>query len=233
MMTTAKQQAVPVITIDGPSGSGKGTIARALAAKLNWNLLDSGALYRLTALAAEEQGVAFDQPDKLAEVAKNLAVKFLSTDTGEERILLAGQEVTDLVRHETTGAKASDVARYPAVRDALLARQQAFCCEPGLVADGRDMGTVVFTDAVLKLFLTASAEARAQRRAKQLQELGLTANIRELLHEIQARDEQDANRAVAPLKPATDAVVIDSTEQSIASVLDTISLLIAERGLHV
>ena len=211
----------PVITVDGPGGSGKGTVTQMLARKLGWHLLDSGALYRLTALAAARQGVALDDEPALVRVATGLDVTFQPTPPGEPaKVLLAGEDVTSEIRTETCGDNASKVAVMQPVRDALLQRQRDFRVAPGLVADGRDMGTVVFPDAPVKIFLTASAEERARRRYNQLKEAGVDVNIDALLEEIRVRDERDMNRSAAPLKPADDAQVIDSTGLSIEEVLD-------------
>ncbi|MEP1214026.1 MAG: (d)CMP kinase [Marinobacter sp.] len=210
----------PIITVDGPGGSGKGTITQMLARKLGWHLLDSGALYRLTALAAERQGVSLDDEPALVRLAANLDVAFEPTPPGEPaKVLMAGSDVTADIRTETCGDNASKVAVMQPVRDALLQRQRDFRKPPGLVADGRDMGTVVFPDAPVKIFLTASAEERAQRRYSQLKDAGVDVNIDALLEEIRVRDERDINRAAAPLKPADDAQVIDSTGLSIEEVL--------------
>ncbi|PXX91580.1 (d)CMP kinase [Marinobacter vulgaris] len=210
----------PVITVDGPGGSGKGTITQMLASRLGWHLLDSGALYRLTALAAERQGVSLDDEAALVELAANLDVAFEPTPPGEPaKVLMGGADVTADIRTETCGDNASRVAVMQPVRDALLQRQRDFRKPPGLVADGRDMGTVVFPDAPVKIFLTASAEERAQRRYSQLKDAGVDVNIDALLEEIRVRDERDINRAAAPLKPADDAQVIDSTGLSIEEVL--------------
>jgi cytidylate kinase len=199
----------PVIAIDGPSGSGKGTVARLVAAALGFHLLDSGALYRLVALAG--QGAGIDDEAGLAALAARMEVEFGSTAAGGESIRLDGREVADAVRLETTGALASKVAAMPAVRAALLDRQRGFVRAPGLVADGRDMGTVVFPDAPLKVFLTASAEERARRRHNQLIDKGNAASLAALSRDIAERDARDSNRAVAPLRPAPDAIVVDST----------------------
>lgn len=223
---------VPVIAIDGPSGSGKGTIAGLLARKLGWSLLDSGALYRLLAFAARNHGVDLTNEEALKVLAAHLDVQFVAASEGHgQRIILEGEEVTDVIRNEQVGAGASQVASLPAVREALLQRQRAFLEAPGLVADGRDMGTVVFPDAPLKIFLTASAEERARRRYLQLKEKGDDVSLSSLLEEIRARDERDTQRAVAPLKPASDAIQLDSTELSIEQVLERILSEVANRDL--
>ncbi len=220
--------AVPVITFDGPSGSGKGTIARRVADALGYHMLDSGALYRLVALAADEACVALENSDKLAAVAKQLDVRFEANGAGEEVVRLNGQDVTERLRTEQTGAGASTVAQIPAVRDALLARQRAFRKVPGLVADGRDMGTHVFPDARLKVYLTASAEERAKRRHKQLKDKGLNVSLAALSRDIEDRDRRDSERTVAPLKPAMDARFLDTTGQSIEAVTQTVLDWVAE-----
>jgi cytidylate kinase len=213
-------QPAAVITVDGPGGSGKGTITQMLASKLGWHLLDSGALYRLTALAAERQGVALNNEPALVAVAAGLDVTFEPTPPGEPaKVLLAGEDVSTAIRTEQCGNNASKVAVMQLVRDALLQRQRDFRKAPGLVADGRDMGTVVFPDAPVKIFLTASAEERAQRRFSQLLQAGVDVSIANVLEEIRVRDERDMNRSAAPLKPADDAQVIDSTGLSIEEVL--------------
>lgn len=201
----------PVICLDGPSGSGKGTVGRMLARRLGWHFLDSGALYRLVAVAARKKGMDLGAAEPLAELANALNIDFSWDEEGRERIILDGQEVTAAVRAETTGADASRIAVYPAVRTALLARQHAYRRSPGLIADGRDMGTVVFPDAQIKIFLIASAEERALRRHKQLIEHGIDASIADLTKEIEERDRQDRERSTAPLIPASDAVTMDST----------------------
>lgn len=222
----------PVITIDGPSGSGKGTVAGILAKRLGWNLLDSGALYRLLAFAAGNHGVALDNEALLEKLAAHLDVQFIgATDGKPAQIILEGDDVTHAIRSETVAAGASKVAALPAVRDALLQRQRAFLEFPGLVADGRDMGTVVFPDAPLKVFLTASAEERARRRYLQLKAKGDDVSLSGLLDEIRARDERDTQRAIAPLKPAADAIQLDSTELSIEQVLERIMSEIALRDI--
>ena len=229
MAKTAKS---PVITLDGPGGSGKGTIAQKVAQKLGWHLLDSGALYRLVALAANNHGVALDNEESVRILAENMDVQFL-VDNPEEpiRIILEGENVTDDIRTEEAGRGASKVAVLPGVRQGLLQRQHDFREAPGLVADGRDMGTGVFPDAELKIYLTASVEERAERRLKQLQQKGMSANLADLQDSIQARDEQDMNRSVAPLVPADDAIVIDSTSMSIDEVFTELMAHAEQKGL--
>ncbi|WP_064602850.1 (d)CMP kinase [Photobacterium sp. J15] len=207
----------PVITVDGPSGAGKGTLCMLLADKLGLNLLDSGAIYRVLALAAIHHGVDLESEDALVPLAAHLDVQFVAE--GElVKVVLEGEDVSSELRKEETGMAASKVAALPRVREALLRRQRAFSEAPGLVADGRDMGTVVFPQAEVKIFLDASAEERANRRMNQLQQKGLDVNFDHLLKEIQERDYRDRNRAVAPLRPAADALVLDSTEMSIEQV---------------
>jgi cytidylate kinase len=222
---------IPIITIDGPSGSGKGTIAAAIAQKLGFHLLDSGALYRLVGLAAVKRGISLNDEVALVLVAEQLDVEFKpSTHLNRTLdIILAGEDVTDELRLETSGEYASQVAAKPGVRATLIKRQRAMLKVPGLVADGRDMGTVLFPDAQIKIFLTASAEERAQRRYNQLIHKGGSVNLRALLTEIQARDERDTQRTVAPLKAAEGALVIDSTSMTIAEVEQTILDYAAKR----
>ncbi len=207
-----------VITIDGPSGSGKGTLSQMLARHLGYHLLDSGALYRLVALAAMKNGTDLDSEDAVAHVATGLDVIFSLENAGSAQILLEGIKVTDAIRQEAVSMAASKIAAYPSVRAALLDRQRAFAVAPGLIADGRDMGTTVFPAAQVKLFLTASAEARAERRYKQLCTKGEFVDMAELVRDIRERDERDSNRAISPLRPASEAVIIDSTAMTIDEV---------------
>ena len=209
----------PVVCIDGPSGSGKGTISRAVARQVGWHLLDSGALYRLVALAGAAQGIAPDDAPRHAAVARAMRVEFGWGSDGEEQVRLDGRDVSAELRSETAGAGASRVAAWPEVRTALLERQRAFAQAPGLVADGRDMGTVVFPGAPLKIFLTATPEERALRRYKQLKDKGSAVNLAALSREIAERDLRDQTRKVAPLRPAADACVIDSTGLSVEAVV--------------
>ncbi|MBW8192373.1 (d)CMP kinase [Neiella marina] len=209
----------PMIAIDGPSGSGKGTLAKRLAKRFGWQLLDSGAIYRVLALAAIHHNIALDDEEALAALATNLDVVFETREDSEVvSVILEGEDVSGTLRTEETGAAASKVAPFPKVRAALLQRQRAFRTAQGLIADGRDMGTVVFPDAPVKIFLTASAEERARRRVSQLQSAGQSANIAQILADIQARDDRDMNRSVAPLRPAVDALELDSTEFSLDDV---------------
>ena len=220
----------PVITIDGPSGSGKGTISQLLASKLGFHYLDSGALYRLVAMAAKRHGVALDNVEALAVMAAHMDVAFeMDAEGGSPKVVLETEDVSDLIRGEEVGAQASMVAAFPEVRSALLKRQKAFSQTPGLVADGRDMGTVIFPAAEVKVFLTASAEARAERRYKQLIAKGESGSLRDLVEKVESRDERDRTRAVAPLLPAQDAVTVDSTALSITEVLEAVLTVVAQR----
>ncbi len=222
---------VPVITVDGPSGAGKGTISQLLAERLGWHLLDSGALYRVTGQACLIEGVGWDDHAAVAEVARYLDVSFTAAASGEVLVAYKGVDVSAAMRTEEGGRGASTVAAIPAVREALLARQRDFMQPPGLVADGRDMGTVVFPDAPLKFFLTASAEERAERRYKQLIAKGESVSLPRLLADIQERDARDSNRAIAPLVPAEDAIVIDSSATPINEVFERVMLEVKKRGL--
>jgi len=206
-----------VITVDGPSGVGKGTMSQMLADRLGWQLLDSGALYRITAFAASESGIDLNDEAAVAEIARNLDVVFRTADSGV-KVELSGRDISSDIRTETAGNNASIIAALPAVREALLQRQRDFATAPGLIADGRDMGTTVFPNSVLKFYLTASAEVRAERRYNQLKEKGLSVNVASLSEEIRERDERDSNRAASPLKPADDAVVVDTSSMSIEKV---------------
>ena len=216
------QENVPVITIDGPSGAGKGTAARLVAEQLGWHLLDSGAIYRVLAVATQYHHLTIDEEEPLIPIAAHLDVQFEISKEGESKVILEGEDVTNSIRTEEIGAIASKVAAFPRVREALLRRQRAFKVSPGLVADGRDMGTVVFIDAPVKVFLTASAEERAERRFNQLKAKGFDVKIGRLLDDIRQRDERDENRKVAPLIPAEGALIVDSTELSIVEVVSKI-----------
>ena len=222
---------IPIATIDGPSSSGKGTISRIVAARVGWHLLDSGALYRLVALGGLQKNLDPDDVEGHVGVARGMKVRFGSAPDGQELVELDGQDVTRKIRTEEAGAGASRVAVWPAVRSALTDRQQAFAQAPGLVADGRDMGTVIFPGAPLKVFLTASAEERAQRRHKQLIGKGSAASLAALSREIAERDQRDSTRQVAPLKPAPDAHLLDSTGLSIEAVVERVLSLGREQGL--
>jgi len=210
---------IPIITIDGPSGAGKGTAARLVAEQLGWHLLDSGAIYRVLAVATLHHQLSIDDEDPLIPIAAHLDVQFEITPEGEGKVILEGEDVSKSIRTEEVGAIASKIAAFPRVREALLRRQRAFKVSPGLVADGRDMGTVVFVDAPVKVFLTASAEERAQRRFNQLKENGFDVKIGRLLDDIRQRDERDQTRTVAPLIPAEGALIVDSTDLSIDEVV--------------
>lgn len=216
---------IPVLTIDGPSGSGKGTVAQRMAKKLGWHYLDSGAIYRVLAQAALKHGVDFADHDALTSLASTLDVTF-SLEEADLKVWLEGEDVSLAIRSETAGNAASKVAAVPAVRAALLQRQRDFRQAPGLVTDGRDMGTVVFPDAPYKVFLTASAEERGKRRHKQLKEKGIESNLSDLIAEIAERDKRDSERKVAPLKPADDAFILDSTELASEAVYKKVSELL-------
>ncbi|KDB49778.1 (d)CMP kinase [Glaesserella parasuis] len=217
-----------VITVDGPSGAGKGTLCHALAEKLGFDFLDSGAIYRILALAAVKQGIAFENETALAQIGRNLNVKFVP-ENNEIQVILDGENVGDQIRTAQAGQNASKIAVYPQVREALLQRQRDFRSPKGLIADGRDMGTVVFPEAEIKFFLDASAEERTKRRVKQLQEKGFNANFDEILAEIKERDFRDRNRPVAPLVPAKDAMILDSTHLSIEEVIQQALDYIAQK----
>jgi cytidylate kinase len=220
----------PVVTIDGPSGSGKGTIGQLVAQKLGWHFLDSGAMYRIAGHAAARAGVDLHDGPAVARIARQMRVDFIPRQPGETvGVVLDGEDVGEAIRTEEGGRRASIVAAHPAVREALLDKQRAFRRLPGLVADGRDMGTTVFPDAILKVFLTASPEARAQRRYNQLKEKGFDANLPRLLEEIRERDARDAARSASPLKPASDARILDSSPLSISEVVDQILALLQTR----
>jgi cytidylate kinase len=227
MSAAQTEKLVPVLTIDGPSGSGKGTISARVANALGWHLLDSGALYRAVGFAASLAGLDLSDAEAVTRCAETTKINFRDPkDGGETRVIVNGLDATAEIRTETCGAAASAIAAIPSVRAALFDKQRSFRKAPGLVADGRDMGTVIFADAQHKVFLTASAEERAKRRYKQLKEKGLGVTLTTLLREIEARDVRDAERAVAPLKPATDAILIDSTGMSIDAVVAKVLALV-------
>jgi cytidylate kinase len=219
----------PVITIDGASGTGKGTVSQLLAKRLGWKFLDSGALYRVLALAAEKHSVVMDNEKSLEVLAEHLDVQFIARENAFPTILLEGEDVTETIRTEKIGNAASIVAALPAVRAALLSRQRVFRESPGLVADGRDMGTVVFPDAELKIFLLASPEERAMRRLKQLKEQGVSVTLGDLIEELRLRDKRDSERSVAPLKPAEDAVSINTDHLAVEQVVEKILLEIDQK----
>lgn len=216
------QKKDPVITIDGASGTGKGTVSQLLAKRLTWKFLDSGALYRVLALAAQKHSVGLDNEKVLEVLAEHLDVQFIARESELPKIILEGEDVTEIIRSEKIGNAASIVAAFPAVRSALLSRQRAFCESPGLVADGRDMGTIVFPDAELKIFLMASPEERALRRYNQLKERGISVTLSDLIKELRERDKRDQERAVAPLKPAEDAIRIDTDRLTVDQVVERI-----------
>ncbi len=212
-----------IITVDGPSGSGKGTVCQKLAEKLGWELLDSGALYRVLGLAVKRHDIAIEAHEKIASFARKMDVKFVwSASNCEVEPILEGENLAPFIRTDEAGQLASQVAAIPSVREALLERQRSFYQEPGLIADGRDMGTIVFPEAPVKIFLTASAECRAERRYKQLKSKGVSANMRALLDSIKARDERDQTRPVAPLVPAEGAFFVDSSDLTIDEVLSQV-----------
>lgn len=220
---------IPVVAVDGPSGSGKGTVSQLLAARIGWHYLDSGALYRVVGLAARRAGVDPGNSEDVAQIARKLQIEFRARRDGAPAVFLDGEDVSDDLRTEESGDAASRVAAIPAVRQALLHKQHELRRAPGLVADGRDMGTTVFPDAIVKVFLTATPEVRAGRRYKQLKEKGFDVNLPRLLDEIRSRDARDAVRAVSPLKPAADAHLVDTSDLSISEVVDRIESLLRER----
>jgi cytidylate kinase len=222
---------VRVITVDGPSGAGKGTVSRILAKKLGFHYLDSGALYRILGIAAQRHRVDTSNNKGLMTLAEHMDIRFDSTETGGIKALLEGEDITQEMRTEDAGALASLVASHPQVRSALLKRQRMFATEPGLIADGRDMGTIVFPDAVLKIYLTATTEERAQRRYKELLAKGEDVNLRGLLNQVRLRDERDMSRDASPLIPAVDAIELDTSDQSIDEVTDTVLNLVVFKGL--
>ena len=227
---TGNRSPVPVIALDGPSGSGKGTVGQLLARRLEWHFLDSGALYRVLGLAATRAGLDPSRGiAKIADIAQTLDIRFVPQSGAPPEILLNGSVVGAAVRTEEAGRRASELAALPEVRRALLQKQHAFRRLPGLVADGRDMGSTVFPDAVLKIFLTATPEQRAERRYKQLKDKGFDVNLPRLLRDIRERDARDAARAVSPLEPAADACIVDTSLRSIEEVVDHVLQLLRER----
>jgi cytidylate kinase len=222
----------PVITVDGASGTGKGTVSQLLANRLGWKLLDSGALYRVLALAAQKHGVSFDNETALQVLAEYFDVQFVANDFEPPKILLEGENVTETIRTEKMGNAASKIGALPAVRSALLNRQRAFREPPGLVADGRDMGTVIFPDADLKIFLLASPEERALRRHNQLKDKGINVNLGDLIEELRERDKRDQERPVAPLRPADDAISIETDHLSVEQVVDRILQEMRSKDSH-
>lgn len=222
---------VRVITVDGPSGAGKGTISRILAKKLGFHYLDSGALYRILGIAAQRHQVDTSNNKGLVTLAEHMDIRFDSSETGDIKALLEGEDITQEMRTEDTGALASLVASHPLVRSALLKRQRMFATEPGLIADGRDMGTIVFPDAVLKIYLTASIEERANRRYKELLAKGGDVSLRGLMEQVRTRDDRDMSRDASPLVPAEDAIELDTSEQTIQEVTDTVLNLVVFKGL--
>ncbi|MEJ6743297.1 MAG: (d)CMP kinase [Porticoccaceae bacterium] len=222
---------VRVITVDGPSGAGKGTISRILAKKLGFHYLDSGALYRILGIAAQRHQVDTSNNKGLVTLAEHMDIRFDSSETGDIKALLEGEDITQEMRTEDTGALASLVASHPLVRSALLKRQRMFATEPGLIADGRDMGTIVFPDAVLKIYLTASIEERARRRYKELLAKGGDVSLRGLMEQVRTRDDRDMSRDASPLVPAEDAIELDTSEQTIQEVTDTVLNLVVFKGL--
>ena len=213
---------IPVITIDGPSGAGKGAVSSLLAERLGWHFLDSGAIYRALALVVIRKKIPQDNISMLVAVEKELNIQFVKQPGSSQKIMLVGEDITNAIRQEECGNVASRISGFPEVRAVLIARQHSFCQSPGLVADGRDMGTVVFPKAAFKFFLTASVRERARRRLLQLQDQGINATLDEILKDLAARDERDFKRAVSPLKPDPDAVIIDTTKLSIDEVLQQI-----------
>lgn len=221
---------IPVLTVDGPSGSGKGTVGLLLAQRLGWHFLDSGALYRAVGVAASQQQIDFNDRSALVELAQRMDIRFIPNASGDlMAVILNGADVGDSLRTEESGRYASMVAVIPEIRQVLLRKQHSFRQSPGLVADGRDMGTAVFPDAILKIYLTASAEVRADRRYKQLKDKGFDVNLRQLLDEIRERDKRDAERTASPLKPADDAHILDTSQLDISGVVEQVYRLLQER----